>query len=81
MWKQRIIDYLDREDRSQAWLARRAGMDTHYLSAILNDLKQPGPKVLRKLDRAMGLMPGTLMAIRSQPELSTSREATNGHVV
>ena len=66
MWKKRIIDYLEAEDRSQAWLARKAGMDQHYLSAILNDLRQPGTKVLRKLDRVMGLAPGTLTALRSQ---------------
>ena len=79
MWKQRIIDYLDREDRSQAWLARKAGMDGHYLSAILNDLRRPGKKVLRKLDHAMGLPQGTLDALRCQTQLPL-QEATDGHV-
>jgi len=78
MWKQRILDYLEREDRTQAWLARKAGMDGHYLSAILNDLRSPGPKVLGKLDRAMGLRAGTLEALRSQTQLPL-QEATDGN--
>ena len=80
IWQETIIEYLEREERSQAWLARKAGMDTHYLSAILNGLRSPGPKVLRKLDRAIGLAPGTLMALRSQTQLPL-QEATDGHTV
>lgn len=77
MWQQKIIDYLDREDRSQAWLARKAGMDVAYLSVILNGVRSPGPKVLRKLDKAMGLARGTLAALRSetQPPLEEANNA------
>ena len=69
-WQETIRDWLEREDRSQAWLTRKAGIDKNYLSAILNGLRSPGPRVLRRLDRAMGLPPGTLDGLRSQGELA-----------
>ena len=68
-WQETILDWLDREERSQAWLARKAGMNQNYLSAILNNLRSPGSKVLHKLDRAMGLPLGTLQGLRAQTQL------------
>ena len=68
-WQETIRDWLEREERSQAWLARKARMDTNYLSAILNDLRHPGSKVLGRLDRAMGLPLGTLQGLRAQTQL------------
>jgi transcriptional regulator with XRE-family HTH domain len=69
MWQQKIIDYLEAQERSQAWLARKARMDANYLSAILNGLRLPGRKVLGRLEKAMGLPAGTLTALRDQLEL------------
>ena len=80
-WKQTVLEWLEREERSQSYLARKAGFNENYLSAILNDLRQPGSRVLRKLDRAMGLAPGTLMALRSQTRLPMEEAASDGHPV
>lgn len=77
-WQESIRDWLDDADRSQAWLARKAGMDGSYLSMLLSGQRIPGLRVLMKLDRAMGLPAGTLDALRSQTQLPLE-EVTNGH--
>ena len=77
-WQETILDWLNREERSQAWLARKAVINDSYLSAILNDLRSPGSKVLHKLDRAMVLPLGTLEGLRSQMELAL-KEGNDGH--
>ena len=80
-WQEIIREWLDREERSQSWLARKAGMDVSYLSAILNDLRQPGAKVLGKLDRVLGLPSGTLAGLRTQKAFPTMVEETIGNAV
>ena len=66
--REAIGRWLEIEERSQAWLARKASMDGSYLSMILSGRRTPGPRAIRKLEGAMGLEPGTLngLAISSQ---------------
>jgi len=71
-WQGTIRDWLDQQERSQSWLARKAVMDTSYLSAILNGLRHPGPKVLGRLDKAMGLPVGTLEVQRAQAAMEVA---------
>ena len=78
-WQEAIRQWLAREERSQSQLARWAKMDVSYLSAILNGLRQPGTKVLGRLDQAMGLPVGTLEGLRSQTQLPIEEVATDGH--
>ena len=74
IWQTTVREWLEREQRSQAWLARKAGMDTSYVSACLNDLRRPGAKALRKLELAMGLAPGTLERVQAQSVGSVNGE-------
>ena len=59
-WKQTVLEWLEREERSQSWLSRKAGLNPNYLSAILNDIRHAGPRALGKLEKAMGMEPGAL---------------------
>lgn len=70
-----IMAWLEREERSQNFLARKAGLDSTYLSTILNGHRKPGSKVLAKLERAMGLSAGSLSV--EQPRLPGVNN--NGH--
>ena len=66
---ERVRDWLTEKERNQAYLARRAVIDESYLSMILSGQRTPGPRVLGKLEKAMGLPAGSLMALRSQTQL------------
>ena len=60
-WKTAVYAWLERERRSQAFLAREAGIDSTYLSRCLNDRVAIGKGSLRKLETAMRINSGTLM--------------------
>lgn len=77
-WQDVVRDWLEREERSQAWLARKAKMDLTYFSLILNDHRKAGTKILRRLEGAMGLPSGTLVGLRSQIPLPME-EARHGN--
>jgi len=77
-WQQVVRDWLEKEERSQAYLARKARVDMNYLSAILNDLRHPGHSVLGRLDTAMGLEPGTLLTLQAE-EQRQGAEVGDGH--
>ena len=65
---QRILNWLDREDRTQSQLSRMAGppLSDGYLSRIIKG-KQPGStRALGKLDGVMGLELGTLRGLQTQ---------------
>jgi len=62
-WKDAVREWLEREMRSQAFLAREARIDATYLSLCLNDRRNIGYRALRKLERAMGMDAGELAQI------------------
>ena len=77
---ERVQEWLSQQERNQAYLARKAGIDESYLSMILSGQRKPGPRALAKLEKAMGLRVGTLERLRSQTQLPME-EVNNGHVV
>ena len=61
-----VRDWLFENDLRQAKLARRAHISEDHLSQCLNNHRPPGPNTLRKLERAMGLEPGSLTAVEAK---------------
>ena len=61
LWSLVVIDWLSNQDRSQAWLARRAKVHPMHLSNCLLGKSQVGISVLSRLEDAMELTPGTLL--------------------
>ena len=62
MFTEVIRAWLEANERNQSYLARKADLDESYLSMLLNGQRHPGPRALRKLERAMGMKPGSLSA-------------------
>jgi transcriptional regulator with XRE-family HTH domain len=60
MFAQTLRGWLEANERSQSYLARKAALNENYLSMLLNGQRHPGPKALRKLENAMGLEAGAL---------------------
>ncbi len=67
-WKTAVYGWLERERRSQAFLAREAGIDSSYLSRCLNGKLRIGTRSLRRLETAMGVPSGTLVAARTDQQ-------------
>lgn len=61
-----IGDWLDREQRTQSYLARRAGISEWTISRLMLKRHTPTSPTLRKLEKAMELPAGTLQDIVSQ---------------
>ena len=59
-WQMTVTDWLGKNERSQAWLARKTGLNPSWIYLILADRRQAGPKTLRKLEVAMDMPSGTL---------------------
>ena len=76
----RVRCWLVQEERSQAFLARKAGIDHSHLSMILSGQRTAGHRVLLKLEKAMELELGTLTALRSRTQLPMEEE-TSGNPV
>ena len=66
MWQQIVKGWLKSEDidRSQAWLARKAGCSESYLSLCLGERVRPTDGFLYSLEAAMGIPRGTLVEAR-----------------
>ena len=66
MWQQIVKGWLKCEevDRSQAWLARKAGCSESYLSLCLGGRLEPTDGFLYGLEAAMELPRGTLIDAR-----------------
>lgn len=67
-----IADWLDREQRSQSYLARRAGISEWTVSRLMKQHHEPTHVTLRKLERAMGLKTGILQGIAAQQRQEAS---------
>lgn len=61
LWSLAVIDWLANQDRSQAWLARKAKVHPMHLSNCLLGKSQVGIAVLSRLEDAMELAPGRLL--------------------
>ena len=44
-----IKDYLEKEERSQAWLARKSGISEEHISRLLNDKHEPREDTVEKI--------------------------------
>ena len=65
-WIKVVEDWLVREERSPAYLARKAHIQSTYIYSLLSGAKRPGRRTLGKLERAMGLPEGTLIGLLTQ---------------
>lgn len=70
-----IQAWLTTEQRSQAFLAARAGISDSTMTNILFGHHKPRVYVLRRLEKAMGLFPGTLEAVQAQQALQMENGA------
>lgn len=50
-----IQGFLEREGLNRSEFARKAGLDTGYVSNVLNDVRKPGPDFCRGAAKALGL--------------------------
>jgi hypothetical protein len=60
LWTDVVFSWLALNERSQSWLARKAGLHPMHLNRCLRGRKVAGEQTLRRLEQAMGLPPGTL---------------------
>ncbi len=54
-WRQKVREWLEENDRSQAWLARKAGLDASWVSQVLAGKQPAGLKTLRAIEDALEL--------------------------
>jgi len=59
-WRVQVQDWLRENERSQGYLAGRAGITRPYLNLCLLGKEQPREPVLHALESAMGLDHGAL---------------------
>ena len=80
---EQVREWLSQEERNQAYLARKAGIDDSYLSMILNGQRKPGARVLGRLEAVMQLKEGTLVSLRDAESQAGSEpvEVPNGDSV
>ena len=63
MWREEVRKWLEREERDQAHLARKAGLSESYMSNLMTGKHTPSLEALRRLERAMGMEFGDLMRL------------------
>lgn len=61
MWQETVNEWLKRNERSQAWLARQAGITRRHLFGCMSGERRISVKTLIKLEQAMSAMPGILV--------------------
>jgi len=66
MWQKVVREWLIQNDRSQAWLARRADISESYFSFVLNGLRTVSNAYLTRLEIVMELPPETLVWLKGQ---------------
>lgn len=60
MWIEQVQEWLTKNDRTQAWLSRKAGVSAFHLNRCLQGKENASARFLAKLEIAMGLAAGTL---------------------
>lgn len=73
-----IEDWLFKEQRSRAQLTRIAGIGEAMLSRVMKGKQKPSAHMLKRLELAMGLPLGTLVALQAQAPLPLDGEAQAG---
>jgi transcriptional regulator with XRE-family HTH domain len=73
-WMDAVKQWLATHERTQAWLARKAGMSDSQLNHYLAGRHKAGVKKVALLEKAMDLPAGTLTALRHQLELVSQEE-------
>ena len=48
-----VLDWLKENERSQAWLARKADISPEYLNRVLRGLYEPSDKMMRKISNVI----------------------------
>lgn len=48
-----VLDWLKDNERSQAWLARKADISPEYLNRVLRGLYEPSDKMMRKISKVI----------------------------
>ena len=74
-WQQVVREWLREEERSQAWLCRKAGLDTSVFSRQMTGRRRISDCALRKIEDVLCLKPGTLVSLRIETEARARREA------
>jgi len=69
-----IDQWLFRADLRQGQLARRARISEATLARVKQGKQKAGDKVLQRLEMAMNLAPGTLVALRDQAQAVSEGE-------
>ena len=64
MWQTKVREWLKQNDRTQAWLARKADISESYFSFILNGYKPVSEAYLTNLEKVMGVEPHTLVGLK-----------------
>lgn len=78
MWTDYVKEWLRVHERTQAWLARKAGLSDSQLNHYFAGRHIAGIKNLSRLEQAMGLAPGTLVGLRYQAPLA-AQEVSHGN--
>ena len=55
MWQSKVQAWLQRNDRSAAWLARKAGLNASWMYQTLAGQKRIGRKSLEKLEQVTSM--------------------------
>ena len=59
-WQATVLEWLEVNERSQSWLARKASMDVSWINQILSGRKTAGWKAIQRIEVALGLARGSL---------------------
>ncbi len=60
-WKSSVLEWLEENERSQAWLAMKAGYTAVHLNRCLHDKHIPSDRMLRQLEHVMEMPYGLLL--------------------
>jgi ribosome-binding protein aMBF1 (putative translation factor) len=54
-WKEAVHQWLEKNDRSQAWLARRLGITPEHFNRCLRGFYTPGKDLLARIQEEVGV--------------------------
>ena len=78
MWRDAVRDWMEREERDQAYLARKSGLSVSHMSNIMTGKHEPSLETLRRFEEVMGLEFGELMKLRGPVEAKATTQAGEG---
>ena len=71
LWNQVVLDWLRENERSQAWLARKAGVSAVHLCRCLNVSNNPSDRLLYRLEKVMGVEADSLVTLKNGVSLES----------